>query len=76
MRSKNSVPKQIRLLILLLKLTPKLIKANLKKMKEDEEGKQTIKVDDAVAKYPEKYLPSLEVVLFLIHSKVEACFEN
>lgn len=76
MRSKNSVPKQIRLLILLLKLTPKLIKANLKKMKEDEEGKQTIKVDDAVAKYPEKYLPFLEVVLFLIYSKVEACFEN
>lgn len=75
MRSKNSVSKQIRLLILLLKLTPKLIKANLKKM-EDEEGKQTIKVDDAAAKYPEKYLPSLEVVLFLIHSKVEACFEN
>lgn len=62
MRSKNSVPRQIiLLLILLLKLTPKLIKVNLK-MKEDEEGKHTTKVDDAVAKCPEKYLPSLEVV--------------
>lgn len=45
-------------------------------MKEDEEGKHTVKVNDDVAKCPEKYLPSLEIVLFLIHSKVEACFEN